>query len=156
MRPNMTFLVMWCQCWHQMTLMASLIPPLHMLVQDDWTRYYMTFSVIWHCLQWHAHHLIPMALSITQLQSLGQDDFRCNITFLGMWWHWCWFWPHVILVALSHDANCVINGTIAFLSWRWLKLDETWFSGYVTWLAPESAPCYAKDIINVTTFVWLR
>ena len=31
----MTFLVMWCQCWHYMTLMASSIVPWQLLVQNQ-------------------------------------------------------------------------------------------------------------------------
>ena len=103
-----TFLVMGCQCWHYMTLIASSIPPLYLLVQDDQNE------------MQHEHNVMPMALSIAPLYSLGQDDWN-NVQH-----H---FFGHVMPlmpVSVSCDANSVISDTIPFHRSRWSKWDATW------------------------------
>ena len=76
------FFSMGCQHWHHMTLMASSVPPQHLLVQDGQKEMQITFSVISHYWYWHQHCVMPMALSITPLYSLDHDHWKIyNITF---------------------------------------------------------------------------
>ena len=48
-RFNMTFMVLWYQYCHCITLMASSIATLLLLIWNDQISCNMTFSFIWHC-----------------------------------------------------------------------------------------------------------
>ena len=80
----------------------------------------MTFSVIWHCCNWHQDHLIPMALSNVPLHSLCENNWNnVEYIFLVMWYHWCWYQSTMM-------PKSVINHTIPFLKSRWWKGNITW------------------------------
>ena len=75
------------------------------------------FSLMWCYWDQCWHHMVPVGLKMTSLHPLRQDNW--NVAQLG----------HVIPVALvseSHDADGIINGTIAFLISKWLKWSEAW------------------------------
>ena len=76
-RCNMTFWVMWYQCLvsHDTN---SIINNTIEFVSSRWSKWDSTwlFSVIWHCWHWYQHHVMPMALSITPLHSLGQHNWN--------------------------------------------------------------------------------
>ena len=77
----------------------------------------MTIAAIWNFWQWHQHHVMPMALSIAPLYSLGQDHCtNVQHNFLSI------LMP-LMLVSMSHNANSVIDGTILFVRSRWSKAD---------------------------------
>ena len=77
----------------------------------------MTFSVIWHCWYWHEHNVMPMALPITPLYSLHQDNWNSvQHNFFG-------YLMLLVLMSVSHEANSVSNGAITFVRSRWWKWD---------------------------------
>ena len=103
------FLVMWCQCFYHMTLMASSIAPLHLLVQND-------HNVMQHDF---FSHLALLALTFSTLLLRSRQLKQCTIKLVG----------HVmslIQMSVSHDADSVINATIPFAGSWWSKEGATW------------------------------
>ena len=91
---SMTFLVMWCQFWYCMTMIASSIAPSSLLDQDDETKFNKTFSVIWHYRHLHQNYMMPMSSPIASLHSLGQNGWNsvqwcfwsCDTTGISVMW----------------------------------------------------------------------
>ena len=110
MRCNMTFLLIWHHWhWYHKMPIAPSMAPLHSWGQNKRMRCNMSFLVMWCHWHWYQCHMMWMVLSIAPLHSLGQDDWNeVEPDTLS----------HVMSLALasvSHNANGVINGTIAFL-----------------------------------------
>ena len=107
-RPIMTSLVIWCQCWHHMTVMTSTIAPLHLLGQDDWIEVYYDFF----------SHLTLLALASASYRA--NDIVNSTAVFIrSRWLKQCQYnlYGHVIplmLMSELHDGNSNINGTHPF------------------------------------------
>ena len=102
----------------------------------------MTFSAICH---WHHHCVMPMALSIVSLYSLGKDDLN-NVQHN--------VFGHVMALALallSDHAKSVINDSILFVRSRWSKYCVTGLFGHVMALALVLASHVGNGTINGTT-----
>ena len=88
-RPNVTFLLMWCHCWT--------------FVRSRWLKWGATyfFSVTLHCWYWHQHYVCQWdCLSIAPLHSLVKYDLN-NVQH-NMF---CYVMP-LVLVSVSHYAKC--------------------------------------------------
>ena len=107
---------LWCQLcckWHQCIHHITMIN----------MRWYITFWIMW-CHWYHyCSHVMLTASSMAPFCSLGEGN-----------WNKVWSDPigHAMLfvpVLASHDTDGIVNGTISFVSLRWLKQDANWLFG---------------------------
>ena len=114
---------------HVMSVLAShdtdgIISSTVAFVSSRWpVRYNIHFPIIWHCWHWHQQPVIPKAVSIAPLYSLGQDNWT-NVQHN--------LFVHVMaLMLVSYDADSVISGTIPFVRSIWSK--EIQHAFFVRW-----------------------
>ena len=161
-RCNMTSLLMWCQCWHQRTLMVSWIPPLYLFTQDDQNEMQHDFFSNWTLLALASPPcdangtflVIDAGVSVTWCLQYYQWDHsnfkikiikrRCNMTVLVMWNHWLQLQHQVITMASSMTPLHFFGQDI----WNDMQHD---ISCHVMHVVLELASCDAYGTVNGTT-----
>ena len=124
-------IAIWYWCWcHVMptTLVSALcdvdstISGMIAFFKSRWLKWGKTW-LFWSCATIgtsHAIHVMVIVLLITQLHFLGQGNWN------EMQHEFLVNMMPVVLASASHYPNGIINGTIPFISSRWLKWVAIW------------------------------
>ena len=114
-KSNMTFLVMWGHCLHLMTLMASSIASMHLLIWDHWNEMQYDFF----------SYLTLLAMETASCDVNGNTVFIRSRKLKQCAKYLFSDVMPLMLVLVLHDANSVINHTFSFVRSRSSKSDAT-------------------------------